>query len=246
MFLSYCVRHTQCVYHSLLEYTLGGEEDEHVGHNSIVIYSQVGGNEGRPPCKEVEEEPMKEGEEEQKVLRISHNLFNTTLRPLVSGLEYQGAVKTLRKLLWQLTWIYTPLYCDVGLAHLVNAGYAKLSTTKLISSPHPPISLLSSSAISPSPISPFAGPLFICFPSFSQCCYKLPLSIHNSLNSLTSLSSVWLTNATAPASFELTSTSSMASFTKLSPSAQFCHHGGGAGIQGRVGKVNLCHLLSPL
>ena len=37
----------------------------------------------------------------KEVLRVSHDLFNTTLRPLVSGLEYQGAtaeLKTLRKL----------------------------------------------------------------------------------------------------------------------------------------------------
>ena len=69
----------------------------------MVIGAQVGENKGRP-CEgggqlaKEERESMK-GEEE-KVLRVSHNLFNTTLRPLVVGLEYQGAavvVKTLRR-----------------------------------------------------------------------------------------------------------------------------------------------------
>ena len=63
-------------------------------------------------------------------------------------------------------------------------------------------------------------------------------SIHNHEVFFTFLSSVWLTTSTAPASFELTS--SMGSFTKLPPSAQLCHHlGGGAGIQGRTGKVKI-------
>ena len=80
---------------------IGGEEDE---HTSMLISAQVGGNEGRPPCKgvaELEKEEEEEGEEEN-VLRVSHNLFNTTLRPLVAGLEYQGAVVNTLKKLYEL------------------------------------------------------------------------------------------------------------------------------------------------
>ena len=67
----------------------------------MVIGAQVGENKGRP-CEgggQLKKEESMKGEEE-KVLRVSHNLFNTTLRPLVVGLEYQGAavvVKTLRR-----------------------------------------------------------------------------------------------------------------------------------------------------
>ena len=74
-----CQQAPYCVYHSL-------------GHN-FFISAQDGGNEGRPPCKGMEEEDIKKGGED---LRISHNLFNATLRPLVAGLEYHGDVKTLK------------------------------------------------------------------------------------------------------------------------------------------------------
>ena len=151
-----CQQAPYCVYHSL-------------GHN-FFISAQDGGNEGRPPCKGVEEEDMIKGEEEEKVLRISHNLFNTTLHPLVAGLEYQGAVKTLKndcELDLHLD-TPTPLYCDVGLAHLVNAGYAKLSTTKLISPLPPPALFLSHFPLSH--ISLFHHSFHPFFPSIPQCC----------------------------------------------------------------------------
>ena len=43
-----------------------------------------------------EEESRRMKGDEEKVLKVSHNLFNTTLRPLVAGLEYHGDVKTLK------------------------------------------------------------------------------------------------------------------------------------------------------
>ena len=63
--------------------------------NMLIICAQVGANERRPSCKGGGELKKEEGEEEgegENVLRVSHNLFNTTLRPLVAGLEYHGAM----------------------------------------------------------------------------------------------------------------------------------------------------------
>ena len=61
----------------------------------IVICAQVGENKGRP-CEGGGQLKKKEREsrkgEKEKLLRVSHNLFNTTLRPLVAGLEYQGEI----------------------------------------------------------------------------------------------------------------------------------------------------------
>ena len=71
----------------------------------IDICAQVGENKGRP-CEgggqlKKEERESRKGEKE-KLLRVSHNLFNTTLRPLVAGLEYQGAVVNTLKKLYEL------------------------------------------------------------------------------------------------------------------------------------------------
>ena len=69
---------------------------------SQVSPPQVAGGPGEPGCgeeegEEVEEEGKEredeeaEGEEGESVIRLTHRIFNTTLHPLVAGVQYQGS-----------------------------------------------------------------------------------------------------------------------------------------------------------
>ena len=69
----------------------------------VTIIIQDGEDKGRQTCEGLEKvekgdigEAKKEEMKKKEDLRISHNLFNATLRPLVAGLEYHGDVKTLK------------------------------------------------------------------------------------------------------------------------------------------------------
>ena len=71
-----CQQAPYCVYHSL-------------GHN-FFISAQDGGNEGRPPCKGVEEEHMKKGEEVLRISQVSSDDVELgALRVSIAGLAWE-------------------------------------------------------------------------------------------------------------------------------------------------------------